>query len=137
MSAEKKLIKQIRSIVYEKQADPDQITKLVIKYRLTSETVTLTNDDRIIYNACLATNADPMTVLSKSRKGSAPSARYFIWSQLRKQDPNRSFEKIGMVTGGHDHATVMHGIRTLKEWLDVDRVTIRNHSKFLNLVEPC
>lgn len=137
MSAEKHLIKQIRRIVYEKQADLEQITKLVIKYRLTSETVTLTNDERIIYNACLATNADPTLVLSKSRKASATRARELIWNYKRKTSPRLAFEKIGMITGGHDHATVMSGIKRFKQWLDYDKEIIFINNEFNKLVELC
>ena len=135
MSAEKKLINQIRSIVYEKQADPDQIQALVFRYRLSIETVKPNEMEQLIYSASIACNVDPNLIVSNNTKRDAAHARYMIWKLVRKRKPNMSRRRIGLLTGGQDPTTVLVGIRTLTEWLGFDKEIIARYDGFLRLVE--
>ena len=135
MSAEKQLLKQIRSIVYEKQADPDQIEALILKYRLSLKTITPTEKEHIVISACIACGADPEITLSKLRYKDHVLARYMIWKHFREKKPRMSCAKIGFRIGGHDHATVHKGIEKLNELLTFDKEIIAKYNEFLRLVE--
>jgi chromosomal replication initiation ATPase DnaA len=137
MSPEKQLIKQIKKIVYEHEADPDQINSVVIRYRLAISKVNRTEAEHLIYCACIATNADAYVVISKIRKATAVRARYLVWNHIRTTKPSMSFRRIGLITGGHDHSTVMHGLAALNQWLEYDKEIIEEYKIFNKLLAAC
>jgi chromosomal replication initiation ATPase DnaA len=137
MSPEKQLIKEIKKIVYEHEADPDLINALVIRFRLSISKVNRSEAEHLIYCACIATNADAYIVISKNRKGTAVRARYLVWNHIRTVKPSMSYRRIGLLTGGHDHSTVMHGLAALKQWLEYDKEIIEEYKIFNKLIESC
>ena len=135
MSAEKNLIKQIRSIVYEKQADPDRIESLILKYRLSLKTITPTEKEHVVISACKAVGSSYEIALSGLRWQKSVHARYMIWKYFKQIKPNITLAKLGKLTGGHDHATVKTGIAKLNNWLTFDKEIIAKYNEFLRLVE--
>ena len=75
-------------------------------------------EDKIIQSICNYFHIEPQKVLSRTRKREILIVRQLIqymmkWCVDKKLIPPMSLAKIGEVTGGYDHATVLHSIRTI------------------------
>lgn len=71
----------------------------------------------------LATNTNEYTLFGKSRKAEYVRPRqmlhYLMWVNFRK---NLSFQTIGLLTGGKNHATVMHSKRAVLNDMETNPV---------------
>lgn len=133
--SEKQLLKEIRKIVYEKQANPDKIQTEIMKFRIGKGILKPTEKEHIVLSACEVLKANPKTTVSLRRNGKAPMARWFIWKFIKRIKPNRSLVQLGSITGGQDHATVLNGLARLNELLTFDKEIIQKYNEFLRLVE--
>lgn len=76
--------------------------------------------DRIQKVVCDYFKIDPDRFHSASRKRELVQARQ-ISMYLSRNHTNNSLASIGSLTGGRDHATVLHACNTVKDLLDTDR----------------
>jgi chromosomal replication initiation ATPase DnaA len=63
---------------------------------------------------------DEKKLTQKTRVREVVDARYFYFWYLRQVSKN-SFQDIGEMCGGYNHATVIHGTRTAETLMKVDR----------------
>lgn len=63
--------------------------------------------------------AKELGVYNKKRNRPLPDIRRLVWLYLyeRKLDLGFSLEAIGEITGGHDHATVLFGLKSIKSMI--------------------
>lgn len=79
--------------------------------------------------------AEHLGIITKSRKREIILKRYCYWEWVRKKT-DFALERIGRLTGGHDHATVLHGIRELRSKLYIkDALMVQALKDFEILVE--
>ena len=81
--------------------------------------------DKIVNTACKLFCVDPSLIFTETRKREVVLSRYFIYHQLRKQ--GLTFKRIGEIMH-KDHATIIHGIRALKN--DIETKYNLVYSKF-------
>lgn len=77
----------------------------------------------IIKDVCKHFSVAPENVFSSSRKRAVVDARQLIhWMIKNKVVENRlTLSSIGEVTGGHDHATVIHGVKNVNNRIEVEQ----------------
>jgi chromosomal replication initiator protein len=64
----------------------------------------------LIQIACQVFGVTRDELLGPSRERRVAYARFALAWALRKHDPNRSFQAIGVILGGRNRATILHAI---------------------------
>jgi chromosomal replication initiator protein len=64
----------------------------------------------LLQTTCRVFGVTQGELLGPSRERRIAYARFALAWALRKHDPRRSFEAIGVTLGGRDHATILHAI---------------------------
>ncbi len=59
--------------------------------------------------------ARELGIVTKKRDRDVVTLRYLFWCEAQRVT-GMSFSAIGKLTGGHDHSSVSHGIRKVKEF---------------------
>ncbi|MBO4550634.1 MAG: chromosomal replication initiator protein DnaA, partial [Bacteroidaceae bacterium] len=111
------------SVVYGKEVDLD-FTKRILADRTKVEKKTVTID-QIITTTCMYFNVKEEDVFGKSRKAEIVIVRQMSMFLAHKHT-KLTASKIGIYVGNRDHATVLHGIKTIEGRLKVDK-ELRHH----------
>lgn len=72
---------------------------------------------------CQFFKQDPEVVKSKSRKTEHKTVRFWFYWISRKYYKGQhyvSLQALGAYTGGRDHATVLHGLKKVEEWIETE-----------------
>lgn len=77
--------------------------------------------DLIITIVASALSISKEDILGKSRKREIVEARQLTQYFIRTTCPKLSLEAIGELTGGKDHATVLHSCKSVTNLMDTDR----------------
>jgi chromosomal replication initiator protein len=72
---------------------------------------------------CEYYEVDPLDVCSQSRKGHLVIARH-IFYYLTKQVTKKKLLQMGNYTGGRDHTTVIHGLATISDFIEIGDMKI-------------
>lgn len=131
---ERNLIKQIRKIVYEDQANPDRINELLLTYRIGLSGVTLTENEVLILCAAKIYEVSPNSVITRSRKREYVCPRQMIWKWLKYHKPYMTLNNIAKVTGQNNHSNVLHGIKSITNLMQFDKDTRQKWERFNQLV---
>lgn len=132
--AERNLIKQIRAIVYEDQANPDRINELLLTYRIGLRGVTMTENEILIMCAADVFGISPNSVIKKSRKREYVYSRQIIWKWLKINKPSMTLTKIAQATKQECHSNVLHGIKSITDVMQFDKDTRQKWERFNQLV---
>lgn len=132
---ERNLIKQIRAIVYEDQANPERINELLLTYRIGLSEVTMTENEILIVCAAAVFGIAPEKVIESRRFREQVGARQMIWKRVNIKHPKMSLEKVAQTTNKNDHANVIHGIRTITNLIQFDKDTRQKWERFNQLVD--
>lgn len=111
------------SVVYGKDVDVE-FTQRILAGRVKLEKKTITIND-IITTTCEYFNVKEEDVFGKSRKAEIVMARQ-ISMFLAHKHTKLTTSKIGAFVGNRDHATVLHGIKTIDGRLKVEK-ELRRH----------
>ena len=63
---------------------------------------------------------NPDELFTVTRKREIVEARYFVWYFLKRDYPNLSLPFLGKIYN-RDHATVINGIKRIREWCETDK----------------
>jgi chromosomal replication initiator protein len=69
----------------------------------------------LMETTCRVFNVTVEELLGPSRERRIVYARFALAWAMRKHDPRRSFQAIGLILGGRDHATILHAIARAEE----------------------
>jgi chromosomal replication initiator protein len=69
----------------------------------------------LLQTACRVFGVTRDELVGPSRARRVAYARFACAWALRKHDPRRSFQAIGLTLGGRDHATILHAIARAEE----------------------
>ena len=115
------------SVVYGREVDLD-FTKRILAGRTKIEKKTVTID-QILTTTCEYFNVREEDVFGKSRKAEIVTVRQMSM-YLAHKHTKLTASKIGIYVGNRDHATVLHGIKTIDGRLKVDK-ELQHHLKEL------
>lgn len=111
------------SVVYGREVDLDFAKRILAgRTKVEKKTVTI---DQIITTTCEHFNVREEDVFGKSRKADIVTVRQ-ISMYLAHKHTKLTASKIGIYVGNRDHATVLHGIKTIDGRLKVDK-ELRHH----------
>lgn len=128
------LIEQITNIILEDQANPDRINELLLTYRIGLSEVTLTENEVLILCAANVFEISPNSVVKASRKRPYAYSRHMIWKWLKINKPYMTLTSMAKIVGQQNHATVLHGIRSITDIMQFDKDTRQKWDRFNQLV---
>ena len=131
---ERNLIKQIRAIVYEDQANPDRINELLLTYRIGLSGVTFTENEVLILCAANVFNITSEMVTHKGRKRDQVLARQMIWKWLKINKPYMTFNGMAKVLSRTDHSIVICSLKSITNLMEFDKDTRQKWELFSDLV---
>lgn len=106
------------SVVYGKEIDLDFAKRILAgRTRVEKKNVTI---DQIITTTCEHFNVKEEEIFGKSRKADIVTVRQMSM-YLAHKHTKLTTSKIGVYVGNRDHATVLHGIKTIDGRLKVDK----------------
>ena len=106
------------SVVYGKDIDLDFAQRILAGHiKVEKKNVTI---DQIITTTCEYFNVKEEDVFGKSRKANIVTVRQMSM-YLASKHTKLTMSKIGIYVGNRDHATVLHGIKTIDGRLKVDK----------------
>lgn len=115
------------SVVYSKEVDLEFAQRIMAgRTRVEKKDVTI---DQIISCTCQHFNVREEDVFGKSRKADIVTVRQMSM-YLAHKHTKLTASKIGIYVGNRDHATVLHGIKTIDGRLKVEK-ELRHHLKEL------
>ena len=111
------------SVVYGKEIDLDFAKRILAgRTRVEKKNVTI---DQIITTTCEHFNVKEEDIFGKSRKAEIVTARQMSM-YLAHKHTKLTASKIGIYVGNRDHATVLHGIKTIDGRLKKDSKLVRH-----------
>jgi len=91
--------------------------------------------DELIEAACVAVSIDPLIFRARFRKREVVYARRLV-SVYLKINTNKTLVDIGKLTGGRDHASVLHDFRFHQSCVDVkDSYWLESEKNFLKHIK--
>lgn len=132
---ERNLIKQIRAIVYEDEANPDRINELLLTYRIGLRGVTLTENEVLILCAANVFNITSEMVVHQGRKRDQVLARQMIWKWLKINKPYMTFNGMAKVLNRTDHSIVIFSLQSFTNLMEFDKDTRQKWERFNQLVD--
>lgn len=75
--------------------------------------------DRVVMAVCAVMNLSPKSLMSRRRMQPIPQARFICWYILRVRSM-MTLKELGRLFGKRDHTSVIHGIATIKGYMEVD-----------------
>ena len=88
--------------------------------------------DSIINAVCKYFNITKDQLTQKTRKREIVEARQVACVLIRKNFPRLSYEKIGNMLGGLNHATMIHAIKKVDNMLATDKAFIQTFNRIKN-----
>jgi chromosomal replication initiation ATPase DnaA len=131
---EKQLIKQIKKIVYELDADRSLINELLTTYRISKSDIKHIDEEIVLICSCEVWDLDPNKLRGKSRQGNRPLAKHFISHYISK-NTNNTYQSICNFMRYSHHSSVIHAKRKIDNLLDVDKDIQIKYDKFSKLIQ--
>lgn len=101
----------------------------IIRAKLDKRSPSITAE-RVIYMTMLSFNLTLNDIRKKTRRREIVYPRHVLCYLLRKKT-NMSLKDIGELTGGRDHTTVIHAIKSIEDLMETDEL-IRLEISFIN-----
>jgi chromosomal replication initiator protein len=92
-----------------------------------------TFEERLKEAITSVTGIDSEVMIARTRKREIVQARQ-LFHYFMKNGTNLSLAKIGELTGGHDHATVLHSNKTISNLLENNKDIIDYHDRIFKLL---
>lgn len=126
----------------KQQAKREALEELSSKYHLVEKNIYNREkiDNCLLISAvmdavCYVQGIQREDIIKRSRRGNIPQSRYMVWYITKLINPHVPYTLLGRNFQGLKHCTVIHGVKTLRNWIETDKITERKVDTALGLVK--